>query len=204
MAGRGQGCLPRVQGRGRLRHLSVGLRVRRHVRALRPRADGEVPVEQFYYGGAGCMYVACPRNRVSPDPSWDQVRWSECAIGAGRMPASCQGGISACPFFSPQPPPRTLLAHAQHVQRGKLGGGDAGSRCSSAPPPSRHALPADRATAAAQTTSRSTRRWSSLTRGRRVRRMGRRRRRSSGSARSKTRCACLKFACALAGSHRPR
>ena len=110
MAGRGQGCLPRVQGRGRLRHLSVGLRVRRHVRALRPRADGEVPVEQFYYGGAGCMYVACPRNRVSPDPSWDQVRWSECAIGAGRMPASCQGGISACPFFSPQPPPRTLCS----------------------------------------------------------------------------------------------
>ena len=49
MAGRGQGCLPRVQGRGRLRHLSVGLRVRRHVRELRPRADGEVPVEQSSY-----------------------------------------------------------------------------------------------------------------------------------------------------------
>ena len=35
------------------------------------------------------------------------------------------------------------------MQRGKLRGGHAGSRCSSAPPPSRHALPADRATAAA-------------------------------------------------------
>ena len=57
---------------------------------------GPVQTEKYQWSSSTTVVrVACgmSENRLSQETSWDQVRWRECAIRAGRMRRSWEGAL---------------------------------------------------------------------------------------------------------------